>query len=367
MTGPHVSWRVIWLVLSAVLVQLSQPGLSLDANREGARRSDQLKEEFARLATRALDAKRPVVGARDGWLFLASDLRFSSLGPFWGDAAAALSRSRKPEHADPRSAIIDFHRQLADRGIELWLVPVPPKVALEGDRLASGIGDDLKVRCDGAMAPFLKELATAGVRVIDLEPVFRNSLLSTTGPLYCQTDSHWSGIGIGVAATAIAEVLKMQPWYADCAVTRFQRHSRRVAFTGDLTALEILTIEGFDRDRLPERESVDLSFVRTDPGDEPAPPSRSSAVLLLGDSHTLVFHDPTLYAAGAGLPDQLAFELGFPVDLIGVRGSGSTAARVTLVREKDRLTGKKAVIWCFAAREFTESTDGWRVLSLGKQ
>ena len=38
-------------------------------------------------------------------------------------------------------------------------------------------------------------------------------------------------------------------------------------------------------------------------------PDRTSPVLVLGDSHVLVFHDGgDMHAAGAGLPDQLAFD-----------------------------------------------------------
>ena len=71
--------------------------------------------------------------------------------------------------------------------------------------------------------------------------------------------------------------------------------------------------------------------------------------------------------AGAGLPDQLALELGFPVDLVAVRGSGATPARINLLRRAQKdpnyWAGKKWIIWCFAAREFTES-DGWRKVPL---
>ena len=70
-----------------------------------------------------------------------------------------------------------------------------------------------------------------------------------------------------------------------------------------------------------------------------------------------------MLARGAGLPDQLALELGFPVDLVAVRGSGATPARINLLRRAQKdpnyWAGKKWVVWCFAAREFTES-DGWR-------
>ena len=94
----------------------------------------------------------------------------------------------------------------------------------------------------------------------------------------------------------------------------------------------------------------------------------SSQVLVLGDSHVLVFHDgKDMYARGAGISDQLAFSLARSVDVIGVRGSGATPARLSLYRKAQRSagywSGKKVVVWCFAAREFTE-TDGWRVLPI---
>jgi alginate O-acetyltransferase complex protein AlgJ len=83
-----------------------------------------------------------------------------------------------------------------------------------------------------------------------------------------------------------------------------------------------------------------------------------------------VFHaGADLHGIGAGLADQLAVELGIPVDVIGVCGSGATPARVNLMRRAKAnsayLAGKKVVIWCFAAREFSEST-GWSVVKLGK-
>jgi len=114
-----------------------------------------------------------------------------------------------------------------------------------------------------------------------------------------------------------------------------------------------------------------LRFVGTDTEGAPIPvaPEPSSPIVLLGDSHTLVFHDGgDMHANGAGLADQLALELGFAVDLVGVRGSGATAARINLLRRAQATPGywasKKLVIWCFAAREFTES-DGWRNVPIG--
>lgn len=53
----------------------------------------------------------------------------------------------------------------------------------------------------------------------------------------------------------------------------------------------------------------------------------------------------------------------FAVDLVAVQGSGETPARANLMRrarsDPGNLSGKRLVIWCFAAREFTESS-GWQ-------
>ena len=58
-----------------------------------------------------------------------------------------------------------------------------------------------------------------------------------------------------------------------------------------------------------------------------------SPVVLLGDSHTLVFDTgEDMHTQGASLADHLLLELGFAVDLVGVRGSGGTAARINLLR-----------------------------------
>ncbi len=96
---------------------------------------------------------------------------------------------------------------------------------------------------------------------------------------------------------------------------------------------------------------------------------KASPVVVMGDSHCLVFHaGGDLHGTGAGLADQLAAELGRAVDVIGVRGSGATPARVNLLRRAKAdpayLANKKWMVWCFAALEFTESA-GWSPVPFG--
>ena len=117
-----------------------------------------------------------------------------------------------------------------------------------------------------------------------------------------------------------------------------------------------------------EKEAFSLKHVGVKNGEDlkPIEIDRDSPVLLIGDSYTLVFHDPALFTKGAGLPDHLALHLGIPVDLVAVMGSAATATRIDLYRRKDELKGKKLVIWVSSMREFTESVSGWRLVPIIK-
>lgn len=59
------------------------------------------------------------------------------------------------------------------------------------------------------------------------------------------------------------------------------------------------------------------------------------------------------------IPDHLAYQLGFPMDVVAVRGSGATPSRLNLFQRRDKMRGKRVVVWCLSVREFTEG-QGWR-------
>ncbi len=310
--------------------------------------------QFASLAAKAEAGQRATIAGKEGWLFLTAELRHLGVGPFWGDTATAVSRSARKDAADPLPAILDFQAQLKQAGVELILMPVPAKAAIYPDKLldvhAPRPGDP---GVAGADDEFLKLCVRHGVNVLDLAPAFQAARADETVPLYCMTDSHWSGRGCEVAAELLAKDIRARPWLAGVSARKFKSEQREQKITGDLAAI----VGG----NVPA-ETLRQRFVTDESG---APPAdwRDSPVLLLGDSHTLVFHaGEDMHGTGAGLADQLALELGFPVDVIGVRGSGATPARINLMRRQDSLAGKKLVIWCFSAREFTEASGGWRLV-----
>lgn len=305
------------------------------------------------------NAAAAIVGA-EGWLFLRAELKFLLTGQFWGADAARFSKSPKPENADPIPAIIDFRDQLKQRGIDLVLVPVPAKAAIYPEKIAADVGSP-SAGAAPLLHQFYGELQRAGVDVLDLSPLFEQNRSNERGAVYCRTDTHWSVVGTVVAAHAIAEHIR----------AKVGNHSSGKAYVGDWQKIAIngdlppLLGPGTAK---PPMEEISARVVHEKGGNAGVQPDLNSPVLLLGDSHTLVFHD--FLAEKAGLVDQLALELGFAPDLTGTRGSGASAVRVNLYRDSSRnpeyLAKKKVIVWCFTCREFTDADQGWRKLPIAK-
>jgi hypothetical protein len=319
---------------------------------------EKFRAELAAKFQAAEKSNSRVVAGADGWLFLPGELRFLSVGSFWGDAAAKVSRSPKPEHADPIPAILNFHDQLKQHGIELLLVPVPPKATIYPEKIVP----QFRAATEDT-APYLRqfydELRAKGVEVVDLTKVFLQHRETEHGPVFCKIDSHWSGSGCVLAAQTIAERVRNKIKSSE----RIQYDATWKDFevSGDLAGLV-----GSDTQKLPP-EKISLRYISEKTSGAGVQPDANSPLLLLGDSHTLVFHE--FFGERGGLVDQLAYELGFVPDLIGTRGSGATAVRISLYRRSNKdpayLTRKKIVIWCFSAREFTEA-DGWEQVRVSK-
>jgi alginate O-acetyltransferase complex protein AlgJ len=224
----------------------------------------------------------------------------------------------------------------------------PDMLPAEIPRVAAG------TRIDPYHQRFYRLLGERGARVLDLTEEFL-AARDAGSPLFCRQDAHWVGRGIAIAAHAIAAAIGDPAWRTSVPKTRYLVTTEHRVLTGDLwTDLP---------EPRPQREEADIEVVEQ-PGGGLLKTWRGSPVLLLGDSYVLSFHTGgDLQAKGAGLPDHLAKELGFPVDYEAVRGGGSTPARVNLSRREHDLGSKKVVVWVFSMREFTEGS-GWKVLAI---
>ncbi|HEO70645.1 MAG TPA: hypothetical protein ENN80_05230, partial [Candidatus Hydrogenedentes bacterium] len=280
-------------------------------------------EDIAAKSAALAAEDRTVLRGKDGWLFFGPELRSLSVGPFWGERATAVTRATNPEWADPMAAILDFHNQLQENDIELLLVPVPAKAVVYPEMVSDAVEvpeAGTPQRLDKHQRAFYNLLRNKGVAVLDLVPRFLAERDAPPGPVFCKQDTHWSGQGVAIAAEAIAGKIAGRPWLSEVPKHNYTTQQRTVTIQGDLAR---------DLGEAIEPETLPLTFVGTPEGDDLArvEPWRESLILLLGDSHCLVFHGGgDMHARGAGLPDHLALELGFPVDLVGVRGSGATPA-----------------------------------------
>jgi alginate O-acetyltransferase complex protein AlgJ len=342
-----LNWRYVF-----VLTFLAIPKVFAADSASISSSQQKFVDELAAKLRTAESAHATVIPGADGWFFLSSDIRFLSVGQFWGADAAKVSRAHKPESADPIPAIVDFRDQLKKRGIELLLMPVPPKPAIYSEKILPDI--DLHGETAAPyLARFYEELRKHEIDVVDLAPVFLQNRTSEHSPVYCKTDTHWSGLGCVLAAQTIKD--KIHEKLAGQPQKNYAAEWKEVTIKGDLGDLA-----GPDAKKL-EPEKIAVRTISEKENGAAVSPDPNSPLLIIGDSHTLVFHD--FLAEKAGLLDQLAYEIGFAPDLIGTRGSGSTSVRISLYRrarkEADYLAKKKVIVWCFAAREFTESDQGW--------
>jgi alginate O-acetyltransferase complex protein AlgJ len=96
-------------------------------------------------------------------------------------------------------------------------------------------------------------------------------------------------------------------------------------------------------------------------------PSKEADVLLLGDSFSNIFSFEAMgWGESAGFAEHLSAALRRPIDCILRNSDASFATREILSNElargRDRLAGKKLVVWEFAAREL--SFGNWKLLDL---
>ncbi len=291
----------------------------------------QLVEGFrvacARLAAAAEAANTSVVTGNDGWYFAAGEI--ASLGAAATDSTAAAS------------AISAHAARLRENGIELVVAPVPPKGIVYPDRLAPELDVPIPVRrLDATLQDAYEDLRARDVRVVDLTEAFIRDRFHPEGPLYCRQDSHWSGVGCVVAAQIIAAAVR------DAGVLEVP--------PDPLYGLAWFTtpIRGNLGQRLPEppqREEIRARGVIApeDPLLAPVARDGNAPIAIVGDTHTLVFHDGEPYhATGAGVADQLAFEFRQPVALYADDGGSSSTATLELPALGERT---RTVIWIFAA------------------
>lgn len=292
--------------------------------------------------------------AEEDWIFYLPGLRYL-VEPYY-----ATHESLKPTGADPLTVIADFQKQLAERKIRLLVVVVPGKASIYPERLTSFA--DLPKQAYRNTRRFVKELHAMGVDVLSLHETLLKKKNGSAQALFMQTDTHWSGLGVRIAAQTVADRIKQQAWYRQFQTiqhqgSRYVRKSLEVTRSGDIPRMTQMAFQSL----LFESEQVTCFQVRDHANalyqDDP-----NSPILLIGDSFSRVFQtdEPT----SAGLIANLAYELSLPLASIVNDGGASTLVRQQLARKIEILEGKKLVIWEFVERDIRFGMSGWQPLRL---
>lgn len=274
-----------------------------------------------------------VIIGRDGWLFYSGDCDYL-MNPGFMEPGRMHKRDLAGDHPDVVAAIKKFASELKARGIRLILLPVPGKPLIYGDKLGAGEGR----KGNKSFDEFKKQVEAFGVTVLDFTDDFI-AMREKGEESYLKTDTHWTPAAMQFAAKKTANAIggaKPSPETG----TKIEISAR-----GDIANMLKLP----DVDVIFPKQNVQI--IQYDVVQD-----RNSDILLLGDSFTNIYSlDAMGWGMRAGFAETLAHELGRPIDVIARNDAGAHATRDVLssefMRGRDRLKGKKVVVWEFAIRE----------------
>ena len=305
-----------------------------------------------------------VYTGNDRWLFFGADVGYVTGPPFL--APSVLRRRstsgdtlRRPPQPDPRVAILDLHRTLRARGIDLVVMPTPTKPSVHPEQLG---GLSSSAPRNASFASFTAELRAEGVLVFDLATLLSELKPTSDAPLYLATDTHWRPETMTIAADHLASFIEEHVQLPPSDGVPYRSATREVRNQGDTTRLLDLkspaTLFPSETVRIRRISPINDTRWRSDPG---------ASVLLLGDSFTNIYSLEAMgWGESAGLAEQLSYELGRSVDRISQNDGGAHAPReqlaTELARGRDRLDGKRVVVYQFSERELAYGD--WRLVDL---
>jgi len=305
-----------------------------------------------------------VLPGRNAHLFYSAGIDYL-LGQSFIDPGELVKKTmdhnawESPIQPDPVAAIVHFRDQLALRGIDLLIVPIPVKGGIEPENFVDGsFTRPLRNR---GWSSFVSQLEEQNVRLFDVGPVLVD-YSRRHGGAFLRTDTHWLSGAMEDMAQRLAEYIDTAYPHLSGRENEFKLRAEDVIGSGDIAGMLTLPADV----KLSPLEQVTINQVLSQE-DEYWQADPGSGVLLLGDSFTNMYSFKGLgWGFGAGLPEHLSFRLRMSLDLIARNDSGAFTTREILARElsrgRDRLAGKKMVVWEFSERELFSGN--WKMVEL---
>ncbi len=310
-------------------------------------------------------------------LFYQPDLKsITGFGPLKPEPFSVMKDPDLAKIGEAKSIVTEFAAQLKERGIDLLIVPVPLKPMLYSEYIIGSM-EYLWVTNPDAQV-FYRQLREQGIDVLDLTTdladlrgVRKHVFIRQPNPkdkvaiaeadaaakekmdAFLKQDTHWTPDAMRLVAEKVAAQVKLN-------------HPQALP----ISPSDIRAVDGVDRESMGDLVKM-LDLKNPSESFEPehvflkvigeGTESKSSPVVLLGDSFVNVFDDPTLGFENpakpnerirAGFAQHLSLLLQQPLDVIAMNGKGSTGVRKALAsRYDDVVRAKKLVIWVIAARD----------------
>jgi SGNH hydrolase-like domain, acetyltransferase AlgX len=254
---------------------------------------------------------------------------------------------------------LDFRNQLAARGIELIVMPMPGKPCIDSEMMTASARQKTPLQ-NASFGDFKALMERQGVHLFDPVPLLIKRKAAAGGaPLYLETDTHWCPETMEFVAQQLAAFLgALSPLQE----ARLRVAEKEIAAYGDI--LTMLKLPAGQKIYNPQKITIKQVLV----GNALWRPNKDARVLLLGDSFCNIFSlEPMGWGESAGFAEHLSRALGGqPLDCILRNSDGAFATREILSRElargRDRLAGKKVVVWEFAVREL--AFGNWKPLEM---
>jgi len=238
------------------------------------------------------------------------------------DVQRVMTNAEVDEEGNSLEGLKFFNRQLAERGIDLIVVPVVSQVVLHAHQLVPGKiqpGDDIWP----AYTEILLGLLENGIEVVDLQGPFAEHLVQNPqdDPLNL-FDHHWSSTGRRLGAQRVADRLQRYAFMRDAAAGK--RQFSAVEVDGLTVPDTYLSANKFEQDKVPSL-NMPPTLTETQILYNGAPldttgslRDRIDPLLILGDSQVL-FRGATgqkkdrVELVGSNFAEHLSREVGFPV------------------------------------------------------
>jgi hypothetical protein len=300
------------------------------------------------------DAGDKALIGRQGWLFYKPGVQY--LVEPW-----PIGADFGGDKGDVILAILSFRDQLADRGIELLVVPAPGKASVYPEKLAYR-ARKMKRPLSTHTLKIISALEEAEVEVVNLFEVFSQARARKSAGdrrYYLSQDTHWSPAGVRLAAKVVGQKVLELGW-AKQGTVEYDLKPVTIKRYGDVPGM--MQVPQIERCFVPEE--VHCTQVVNAESGKPYEDDPDSEILVLGDSFLRIYEQDE--PGSGGFIAHLAKELKRPLASIVNDGGASTLVRQQLSRRPALLARKKLVIWEFVERDIRFGTEGWQQVTLAE-